>query len=101
MEAAKRGPIRVEPSPDDDSQRAIGSQGALPPFKASAMETTDMVARSASATANGAPMVAAAPEASQKQVEIERPSVRRRAPIRAAFASGRPPGAGATWLAPP
>jgi hypothetical protein len=31
MEAAKRGPIRVEPSPDDDSQRAIGSQGALPP----------------------------------------------------------------------
>jgi hypothetical protein len=51
MEAAKRGPIRVEPSPDDDSQRAIGSQGALPPLKASAMETTDMVARSASATA--------------------------------------------------
>jgi hypothetical protein len=31
MEAAKRGPIRVEPSPDDDSRRAIGSQGALPP----------------------------------------------------------------------
>jgi hypothetical protein len=30
MEAAKRGPIRVEPSPEDN-QRAIGSQGALSP----------------------------------------------------------------------
>jgi hypothetical protein len=31
MEAAQRGPIRVEPLPDDDGQRAIGSQGAIPP----------------------------------------------------------------------
>jgi hypothetical protein len=31
MEAAKRGPIRVEPSPDHDSRRAIGSQDRRAP----------------------------------------------------------------------